>query len=100
LSIPVDLLPHVITRNELNGWMSYFTYKEADVHEVQMGILISTVVNAMNSKSKATPDKFIFSGKNKPKPKDDGIIRLSGYMPIKEDELEPFFRPFNKKKQS
>jgi len=57
----------MLTKSELYGWMSYFKYKEPDVQEVQMAILISTVNNALGGKAKT--EDYILSHTPKVKSK-------------------------------
>ena len=63
-----------------------------------MAILIASVKNALSKKAKAEPKHFIFTNRRleeinkKPKKKEDGMIQIGSYMPIKEADLQKYIR--------
>jgi len=50
-----------LSASEFVGWVQYLHEKPADISEVQMSILISSVRNALGGKT--SPKDFILSGK-------------------------------------
>ena len=70
-------------------------YKDPDVAEIQMGILIAAVKNAVSTKAKAKASDFFISGRenrdiNKEN-KDE--ITLGDFRPIKKADLHKYLKP-------
>jgi len=57
------MIPYILTKDELHGWLRYYHTKDADANEVQMAMLLSMLNNYMGGKQK--PKDFIVSN-NKP----------------------------------
>jgi len=93
LSTPVRHLNDLLTKDELNAWLSYFTHKEPAVEEVQLAILISSVRNALGGK--ATPRDFIFSGKaaKVKENEDEEYMTIGNFKPIKKCDLKSYMKP-------
>ena len=77
------MLPYVITKDELYGWMRYYNTKEADVNEVQMAMLLSMLSNYMGGKQK--PKDFILSSKRKPKHQDKPHTAFDSFAAVAKD---------------
>ena len=94
LSLPVRYLGDLLTKDELNSWLSYYTYKEPDTQEIQMAILIASVRNALGGKTVAKD--FIFSGKESKEENGDEFIQLGKFKRIKKSDLKNYLKPMKR----
>lgn len=95
--MPVAAVTHMLTKEEVDGWLSYFAYKDPDAQELQMAILIATARNAMSSKAKSKVTDFIITKKPKKttkvdKLRDDEMIHIGKYQPIKKADLHRYLK--------
>lgn len=84
-----------MTKDDINGWLSYFIYKGPDAHEIQNAILIATVRNAASAKAKSKPEQFIITKKPKKmikKGPTEDMMQIGRYQPIKKKDLHKYLK--------
>lgn len=86
---------NTLTKDEVLGWLSYFKNKPADIQEIQMAMLITSVRNALGGKTKV--DEFILTSKKQKQQQkakeDEDTITIGDFQPIAKKDLNKFFRP-------